>query len=1600
MILFLVFSKGFKEIEMKHFFTIALLLVSFSLFAQPANDDCTGIVNLGPAPVCPADVLFNNLNATASNIGSENIPPCWVGGTSERDVWFSFVAVDTILDYRITVTASLDPVLGIDPILNPQIAVYRGDCEFNGLSLLNCATSDNGVGEVYVDLLGLTPGITYFFKINDWSATASPNDGAFKLCITPKPPIYTIDEGGSSACSGTLTDSGGTDGDYGNNEDFTYTICPTQPHNCINFTLEYYNVESFASDEILFFDGPDTSSPQIGSVSGGEVGANYGGVCYAVAAQSGCMTIQFTSDASGFFEGFLGQWECTTDACQQLDEIDVQTNANPDEIIQNVVSGQTNITITSIICDGQSLATFQAGPNTDLGMEKGILLTTGSAAEVANPGSFIIDNGIGGPDDGDSDLDYLSQLFGNPVESNDACVVEMDVFAATDEITFEYVFGSDEYPEWVDGGFNDIFAFLVSGPGITGDPNIANQENIATLPDGTFIQILSVNEATNWQFYRDNQFGQSVAYDGLTSDSMGVKKSLTARIATIPCNTYHLKFAIADRVDDAYDSGVFISDIRGGSPNLGVNYESGIDYLLEDCIIVPDNIVISLNDPIDQPQTYNIIVTGSATMGLDYNLTIPTTITFQTGEEVFIFPIEALNDAIVEGTETIVIQLSRDFGCGATILSTVTIELKDMLDVQIFDDEIDTLLVCAGSGAQMMANGSPNFIWQPSDIFSDPNISNPMVNPDSSMWVSVTGNLGVCTDIDSIYLQLIDPMMDIVPTDEEIYICAGDSITLTAENNVGNSNLEWSSFFITLPDPGNPVQTIVPGPGQTFIPLTVTVELGGCTATDNVTVLIDPFDFPVVANDTTICENYSVKLASDIEGNTTTYTWTPDNGLSPSNTVSGPLATPDFTTTYKLVAESATGVCKDSAEVTITVIPVDIEITNPDTAFICIGDSVSLFNTNTTNGVGVTWTPNFFMNQINPQQVVVTPPVSTWYYASLTAGACSVTDSVLVYVDSLPNLAIMAMPAKESYCQGEEITLVSPTYEPGNFPEINLMWVGDQPGALTPDSFLNLVFIASFTHTYIRETTVHACRSLDSIEIIVTPAITIQILPSLDTICPGEQVQFTINGPPELEEFSWTPADDLSCSDCREPIASPGSTTTFNVQAEYQGCPVGASATLIVPSGPVFDLVDRTICPGQTIVLNNINNPQATYVWTSSDGSLNTTNPTPSVSPTQPTTYTVTATIGDCISTDQVTITVATDFSITGNTLPVLCPGNSATLSVTATPASPNYEYAWTDENGNPIGGNSSSVPVSPPNTTSYQVLVTSSDGCFSHTLTFPVEVSLAFTVDAGPVDTTITAGESITLIGTSTKPSVTFAWNDESGAIISNTASVTVSPCEDMYYTLTGTDENGCTHSNTILVMVNASFTVDSVIARLTNAPSDSLIYEGQEYVLVAYTTPAFLQGATYNWYIGDTLVSTTNDTISEVLNAAEIFGADNKRFESFKISVVVTLPAGCSSLDTGTLVVNNIPIGMPNAFSPNGDQSNDRFNIVSKIPVTINEFQVWNRWGQLVYDNEFGADGWDGKQNEKDAASDVYIYRVVYEITGGSGKEYIQKGDVTLLR
>ena len=1349
---------------MKKVFTlVTFVLTSLLGFAQ-LNDDCATIIDLGDAPNCDETTFYTNVGATPSNIGTDNIPSCSNSGAMLRDVWFQFTAVDTILDYTVTVSGlpDLSGPTPTQPLMNPIVTVYRGDCEFDGLQELACLEVEPGETIAALDLLGLTPGIVYYIRVSDYSASATPNSGTFTLCVDEIDPVNFIDEGGSTSCFGQLFDSGGPDGDYGPNENFVYTICPSDFHECINFTLEFYNIENSSLDELTFYDGDGTGNPVLGQIGGGFGGTEAGGaVCYSVSASSGCLTVEFTSDGTTQFEGFAGSWECTTTPCEEVEVIEVTETATDDQILDAVSTQQTVVTIDTIICDPASYGTFTS-TDPSFGLEQGLVLSSGRVANdpdapfggigVNNPGNLFASTSISdfGVDSGDPDLDALSLASGNDNPSNDACVVEVDVFVATDQLQFEYIFGSEEYPEFVGTNFNDIFALLVSGPGIVGDPNINNQVNIATLPDGTPVQINGVNNEINWEYYRNNETGEHVVYDGLTSDFLGAKKSLTASIDVTPCETYHLKFAVADRGDRIYDSGVFISDIRAGRPELDVQFQNGIDYFVEECALQDDVIAIGLTTPQDEVTSFVVNVGGTATNGLDYTLTLPDSIIFQPGETEFLFPISILTDGIAEGVETVEITLTNNFGCGDVILETLVVEIRDALNVEINGGD-PSVLVCADSSTVLTATGANDWFWQPPAIVDNPFGAEVVASPTQDITVTVIGTLGQCSDTDEIVLEIVSPEVTL-ETDDILEICAGHSITLTAINNVDDSELTFFPANL-VSDPNAPTVQVFPTvDGQE---ITVSVSQAGCVATDTITIAVDQFEFPTLIADTTLCETFPISLAEgDFTTNTSTnYQWTPSVGLN-SDTIPDPIALPDMTTTYTLIGTSEREFCADTASVTIGIIPASIDLNVGDTTFLCLGETAVIQANSSTAGVGLVFTPADQVTQIDAETVSTTPTESFWLFSTLTTPECTVLDSVFVRVDSLPDMPLSLIPDQESYCQGEQVTIVSPVYEPSDFPNIDHSW-SPTFSTLTPDSLYNLVISADETTLYTRTTTNNACVQEDTITIVVVPTAIIETSPDT-TICAGQETVLTafLEGVDD-DDYTWTPGDLEGAS----VTVAPGNTTTYSVEAEFDGCPVSGSVTVTVALPPQLGLApDQTICPGDVVLLNTFEDPTVTYSWTSSDGTFTSNDPTPSVNPTVTTTYTLVAS-NDCGDTNASIIIQVPDDQLTVEGGGEYCESDLP-ITLTARVNTSGNTYLWsTGETTRQIELNDLSQAGT------YSVTVTTACGTViegSTTVTISQNFELFLT--AVPDTSTVFAGDEIVLTAT-TNPDLTnleFLWRQD----------------------------------------------------------------------------------------------------------------------------------------------------------------------------------------------------------------------------------------------
>ncbi|TNE64500.1 MAG: T9SS type B sorting domain-containing protein [Bacteroidetes bacterium] len=1374
--------------------------LAIPLWAQaPSNDDCGNPIDLGIAPNCTT-IEYTNVDATVSNIGSNNAPSCFTNATPGNDVWFTFTCPSSPLDFRVELTG-----VGSDPLTHPQLAVYRGVCINEGLAELDCVNGGPGSTELFLDLEALTPGAIYFIRVSDYSATGNANAGTFNLCVNEPPPIVTIDQGNSTLCQGTLYDSGGPDNDYGSNENHIFTICPSSPAACINFTLEYFNLDAGDAftpgfDLLSFYDGPNVNAPllaQLNSFSTPTGTDGGGGVCFQVQATSGCLTIQFQSDATVQFEGFKGSWICSPIPCEPKSSVEVETAVTNTDIVNAVTAPGTTVTITDINCQYGAYGTFNfPTDNNDLGLSKGLVLTSGSVDLVPGPN----DDDAATSDNfepGDPDLDYLSILQGANIQSQDACVIEMDVFVASDELAFEYVFGSEEYPEYANSQYNDIFAFLASGPGIAGDPNLNNAQNIAILPGtSTPVEINSVNNIVNWEHYRNNGVwkGSTLQYDGLTSDFLGVKKSLTARVNVIPCNTYHLKLAVADRFDGVYDSGVFISEVRGGAPGMSVEFASGLDYFIEDCTGTQDQLIIRLSQPKTTAASYTVTIGGSATQGMDYLLNIPSVITFPPGDSVLTFPIIPLTDTLLEGTETITISLSNDFGCGTVVFQTLTLELKDNAEVLI-NAGADTLFVCSGGTAQLEATGALSYFWEPPLLVSDPNVPNPTITPTQDMLLQVTGSIANCVDTDSVYVKIINaPTLD-VELIGAAGICLGDTVQLLATTNTDGLGLSWSPKT-RLSDPSSMMPLAYPLEPTTY---TATVQIPGCPpVSETITVGVDTLFMPGIPfADTTICQNFSIQIGETLLSSTQ-YAWTPTEGLD-DPTLAGPLATPDQSTVYTLTATSANGYCSQTATVNVNIIPADVEIQGPDYIEICLGDTLTLDAQSAPAGAEVKWQPGFYVTPSTGSSVKTAPDESVTILATYNINGCLVYDSIRIRVDSLPDLALTREPDKEVYCPGDTIYLISRTYEPASFPDMTHLWL-PFGGELTPDSNWNMVILATSTHTFQRISSNNACVDTAEVEIPVGIPPDLVVTADPQEICPGESSQLLVTVDPD-QSVEWEdPTGSLSCTDCKNPTASPGQTTSYSVSVPEADCPAGASITVTVLSPPPLDLTDKTICLGGSVVLNNIPaNPQDTYTWTvappgnpASLSSLSAPNPT--ANPTVTTSYNVVAQGPKCTSSGEITVTV-NNATIDAGTDQTACFGDPVTLtaSVTGTPGT----ITWL-----PGPGTGNSVSVTPSVSTTYTAVLTFQPNCTvldSVQVTVIPGISLS-DITADPSQDTICEGTLVTLKVTADPPDLEFTWLENNtpipGAVLD---SVMVSPPGDVNpvsvsYSVIATDAFGCT--------------------------------------------------------------------------------------------------------------------------------------------------------------------------------------------------------------
>ena len=225
------------------------------------------------------------------------------------------------------------------------------------------------------------------------------------------------------------------------------------------------------------------------------------------------------------------------------------------------------VTITNIQFDGAPWAagTFTGGTGV-VGFEQGVLLSSGDISSVIGPSNLIGSTSTDNLWGGDADLDAL--VGGG---TQDACVLEFDFECPTTSvISFQYVFASEEYDEWVDTIYNDVFAFLLNG------------ENIALIPTTTTpVAINNVNCGNPWvpgggpncAVYTTNDcdsMGLGYPCNALATEMDGLTTVFSAT-GTLHAGPNHIKLVVADRGDGVYDTNVFLrgQSFACGEPGPG-----------------------------------------------------------------------------------------------------------------------------------------------------------------------------------------------------------------------------------------------------------------------------------------------------------------------------------------------------------------------------------------------------------------------------------------------------------------------------------------------------------------------------------------------------------------------------------------------------------------------------------------------------------------------------------------------------------------------------------------------------------------------------------------------------------------------------------------------------------------------------------------------------------------------------------------------------------------------------------------------------------------------------------------------------------------------
>lgn len=426
--------------------------------------------------------------------------------------------------------------------------------------------------------------------------------------------------------------------------------------------------------------------------------------------------------------------------------IDPNGGITPAQAVQDILIG-VGIQAFNVTYNGSgpnannvtpSVREFNAGASA-FPIQSGVLMQTQGAPTVNND-----------PD--------LTALAGQTVTNG--VIIEFDFIPTGDTLSFNYIFASAEYTSFTCSGFNDVFGFFISGPGITG-PFTNNAVNIATVPGTTVpVAINTVNSGTpsggnaapcnnadpNWQansIYFTTSYNPIFNATSTVANFNGGTVVLAANSSLVCNEVYHIKLAVANALDTALDSGVFLEANSFTSDVVNINIQAGASTSDTTLVANCTEGTIYFTRPASQANDTLVIyfqTGGDAIEGTDYNFLAPgDSVIFLPGQDTISLTITPTNGGPSGNPLLLIVSAQTITACGDTIFAEGFIWL--LLEPDFVTTASVSTILCQNESVPItgsLTGGFPPYTIEWEDGQTGSPINVPVTGPNGDYYFTFT----------------------------------------------------------------------------------------------------------------------------------------------------------------------------------------------------------------------------------------------------------------------------------------------------------------------------------------------------------------------------------------------------------------------------------------------------------------------------------------------------------------------------------------------------------------------------------------------------------------------------------------------------------------------------------------------------------------------------------------------------------------------------------------------------------------------------------------------------------------------------------------------